>query len=135
MIRTAPLCRDECEDEYVDIAMFTLKHETTIDTLHRYQRNFLVHSFLYYKLDESIITDEEYNQRCNIMNDIMDSNPNLAKISIYYKLCEPCKQTGSGFYLIEYPTEIVSRAFHLLYQIKKPNVSFSQFISRWGYVI
>ena len=41
-----------------------------------------------------------------------------------------------GYYIVkEYPPETVTRAFHLVYQVKKPNVSFSQFVSTWGYRI
>lgn len=119
----------------MDIKKLTLKHETLIDTLHRYQRNFLVHSFLYYKLNETIIPDEEYDKRCSIMNNLIESYPELAKISFYYELCEPCGRTGSGYYIIEYPTEIITRAFHLLYQVKKQSEDFSRFVSRWGYQI
>lgn len=117
----------------MEIKKSALKHETPIETLHRYQRNFLVHSFLYYKIDETIILDEEYDKRCSIMNNIMESDPDLAKISSYYELCEPCGRTGSGYYIKEYPPEIITRAFHLLYQVKKPNEDFSRFVSRWGY--
>ncbi|NHM33980.1 DNA ligase LigA-related protein [Neobacillus terrae] len=112
-----------------------LKNVTLLNTLHRYQRNFLVHSFLYYKLNETIIPDEEYDKRCNIMNNIIESCPDFAKTSSYYDLCKPCGETGSGYYIKEYPTEIITRAFHLLYQVKKPNEDFSQFVLRWGYRI
>ncbi|WP_409271661.1 DNA ligase LigA-related protein [Neobacillus sp. SCS-31] len=119
----------------MDISTVTIKHETPIETLHRYQRSFLIHSFLYYKLDESIISDKDYDKRCSVMNGIMQSYPDLAEISDYYELCKPCAETGSGYYIMNYPPETIERAFQLLFRIKKPNVSYSEFVSKWGYQV
>lgn len=107
--------------------------ETPIETLYRYQRNFLVHSFLYYRLNENIISDEEYDRRCKKLIDIMYRFPELTSNSPYYTLCEPVKEIGSGYYITEYPPQIISRAFHLLYNIKKPDIDFSKFVEGWGY--
>ncbi|WP_404809816.1 DNA ligase LigA-related protein [Mesobacillus jeotgali] len=117
----------------MDIHKFILRHETPLNTLHRYQRNFLVHSFLYYKLNETIISDDQYDERCKIMNNIIENCSELAKSSSYYELCKTCGKTGSGYYIKEYPIEIITRAFHLLYQVKKPNEDFPRFVLRWGY--
>lgn len=102
----------------------------------RYQRQFLVHSFLYYKLDETILDDATYDQRCKKMIQLMGEEHTPTK---YHDLCLPCGDTGSGYYIKRYPPEIESTALHVLYNIKKENSkfreTFSHFISRWGYGI
>ena len=72
-------------------------------------RQYLVHSFLYYRLDESIISDRHYE-----------------KINLY--------DDASGFSVRKYPAEIISTAMHLLYQrsyIK--SMTFDTYLARFGY--
>lgn len=115
------------------IEQYAMDFETPKETLRRYQRSFLVHSFLYYRLDESIIADHDYDKRCHIMNEIMGAYPKLAEASEYYELCVPCGKAGSGFYIQNYPLNIITTALHLLHKAKNPPEPFSTFISRWGY--
>lgn len=103
-----------------------------MEELLRKQRQFLIHSFIYYKLNEDIISDIEYDIICKRMNDLMKNNLK-AKQSPYHKICLPCGDTGSGYYIQNYPEEIITRSLHLLYQYKKPNEEFGQFVGRWGY--
>ena len=98
-------------------------------------RQYLVHSFLYYKLDESIISDRNYDQICaevaKLISDYSDNNSlpfnDLLKSSL--------TENASGFAIIEYPPEIVSTALHLLYQTSYvDSMSFETFLSRLGYI-
>ena len=102
-----------------------------LDTLHRFQRKFLLHSFIYYELNDNIIPDYQYDSICETMNTLMKWQG--SKESQYYKLCLPCGNTGSGFYIENYPEHIVSRALHILYQHKNPLENFEEFVGRWGY--
>lgn len=99
----------------------------------RYQRQFLVHSFLYYKIDETIWDDTTYDQCCKKMIALMGEDHVRTK---YHELCLPCGDTGSGYYIRKYPPEIESTALHILYNIKKENPkykeTFSHFLSRYG---
>ncbi|BCO16350.1 hypothetical protein_gp297 [Bacillus phage vB_BceM_WH1] len=101
-----------------------------------FQKRFLVHSFLYYKLDDSIISDSDYDILCKKMIDAMNR---VEKPTPYDDLCRPCGDTGSGFYIKEYPPEIVTSALRVLYKHKQQDPhftqSFSAFISKWGYEI
>ncbi|MEL0342575.1 MAG: hypothetical protein VXC58_09140 [Deltaproteobacteria bacterium] len=38
-------------------------------------RQFLVHSYLYYKLDESIISDTEYDRICMELRELLKKHP------------------------------------------------------------
>lgn len=117
------------------------RRDTVIDTegfgiKRMRQKQFLVHSFLYYKLDESIINDTDYDILCKNMIKSMERNK---QDTGYDALCEPCGTTGSGFYIKEYPPEIITSAFRVLYFHKKKYYGYtgtlSDLISKWNYQI
>lgn len=103
----------------------------TLEELNRYQRQFLVHSFLYYKCDESIIPDPVYDAWCKRLVEAMQSD--IAPQSDFYELCKGLDSSGSGYYIKDYPPQIVTTSLRLLYHHKNPNEDFNQFIGRWGY--
>ena len=96
-------------------------------------RQFLVHSFLYYQLNESIIGDEKYDQLCvSLKKEAEGQNDYL-----YQDLIEPTLgDEGSGFAIPTkaYPPKIISSALHLLYQDQyKDKVSLNDFLKSYGY--
>ena len=97
-------------------------------------RQYLVHSFLYYQLDESIISDRQYDHICaDVVKFIAD---NLVKNSLaFYDLVKSSlTENASGFSISKYPPEIVSAALHLLYQTSYiDSMSFETFLARFGY--
>ena len=96
-------------------------------------RRFLVHSFLYYQLDESIIGDHNYDQICVQLKEAVKGQDKYLHQNIIEK---SLGAEGSGFSIRkkEYPPEIVSTAFHLLYQDKFSEAkSFREFLSSYGY--
>jgi len=99
--------------------------------LERKIRQFLVHSFLYYQLDESIIGDHEYDM---LVNEIMDLIKNQNDY-IYKSIIEnSLGAEGSGFSIRKYPQEIISTSLHLLYQQKyKQTKTFEMFLKSYGY--
>ena len=96
-------------------------------------RQFLVHSFLYYKLDESIISDTDYDSLCVELKGLIKDKFNF----IYEELIQSSMgKESSGFSIRNYPSEIISTSFHLLYQEKhKTNKSFDAFVRTYGYNI
>ena len=97
-------------------------------------RQFLVHSFLYYQLDESIISDNKYDQICADVAKLISDN--LNKKSLPYKdlVKSSLNENASGYSIIKYPPEIVSAALHLLYQSNYvDSMSFETFLERFGY--
>ena len=101
------------------------------ELLNRIIHQFLVHSFLYYKLDTSIISDEFYDKICFDLVELKKNDE--YKKHRYSSYIEGLDASGSGFYLSKYPPNIISTAFHLLYNNLKPNETFPQFVARWGY--
>jgi hypothetical protein len=96
-------------------------------------RQFLVHSFLYYRLDESVIPDQQYDELCRELRDLLQEQPSSEDLP-YRELLESARSSeGSGFAIRNYPPEIVSTALHLLYQDRYRTLSFPDFLARFGY--
>ena len=96
---------------------------------------FLLHSYLYYVLDESILSDQEYDFLCKSLSEMIKRHPN-ANVP-YIDIAKEVESSGSGFYIQEYPSAIVTSAFRTLWTHKKNqnpefNEDFEHFIGRWG---
>ncbi len=97
-------------------------------------RQYLVHSFLYYKLDESIISDQHYDQICDDTAKLISNNSNKKLLPFHDLLKSNLNENASGYSINNYPPEIVSAAIHLLYQANYANsMSFETFLERFGY--
>ena len=103
--------------------------------LERKIRQFLVHSFLYYQLDESIIGDHEYDMLVTEIKDIIKNQEENQDDYIYKSIIEnSLGAEGSGFSIRKYPQEIISTSLHLLYQQKyKQAKTFEMFYKSYGY--
>jgi len=92
-----------------------------------------VHSFLYYKVDESILEDTEYDLLVTDLRKLIKGQ----KEYIYKEIIEDSLGAeGSAFSIRKYPPEIVSTAFHLLYNERyKEAKSLTDFLKTYGYGI
>lgn len=66
---------------------------------------YLVHSYLYYKLDSSVISDTEYDALCKKLLDTDEYHPLIDREAL---------AAGSGYSISEYPPEIIEEAERLL---------------------
>ena len=99
-------------------------------------RQYLVHSFLYYQLDESIISDLNYDQICADLAYLILDNSDKNSIPFHDLVKSSLTENASGFSISKYPPEIVSAALHLLYQTSYiDSMSFETFLARIGYRI
>ncbi|MDZ4632260.1 hypothetical protein ORN01_25220 [Bacillus cereus] len=84
-----------------------------LEWMNRRQRQILVHSFLYYQLNENIISDSEFDRWSKELYEAMKENPEIAKQSVYYK--DFLEFDGSSGYDLPYANpEIQSTGFKLL---------------------
>ena len=98
-------------------------------------RQYLVHSFLYYQLGESIISDMQYDQICVEVETYLRTNSNSNPLPYHDIITKSLAEDASGFSIRKYPEEIVSTALHLLYQhnYRRKSMTFDAFLSRLGY--
>ena len=98
----------------------------------RLGRQFLVHSFLYYRLGENLISDETFDQLAGELLALHDAHPEV-ELPHAAALKPALGDEASGFGIRGYPEAIVTDAFKLLYAETMPGVEFSEFVERRGY--
>ena len=104
------------------------------ETLNRLIRQFLVHSYLYYRLDESLISDQQYDELAKKLRKSLTSRDTDANLAYKEHLGSISISEASGYSIRQYTLEIISTALHLLYQNRFKNLmSFSTFLARYGY--
>ena len=97
-------------------------------------RQYLVHSFLYYQLDESIISDMNYDQICADVTKLISDNSDKNSLPFHDLVIYSLTENASGYSINKYPPEIVSAALHLLYQANYvDSMPFRTFLGRFGY--
>ena len=98
-------------------------------------RQFLIHSFLYYHLGDSVISDTQYDRICQELAELLKEHPGLEVP--YRELTEQTLGTeASGYTIRKFPPPIVSSALHLLYQARyRAHRPLPEFLSRQGYRI
>ena len=102
--------------------------------LRRRARQFLVHSFLYYRLGESVLGDEAFDRIAEELRRLHSRHPEV-ELPFADVLAPALGPEGSGFAIRSYPPEIVSAAFKLLYAVARPEVDFHEFVERRGYTV
>ena len=97
-------------------------------------RQYLVHSFLYYKLNESIISDKDFDLICKEILDFLESSTDEYFLPYRDLLTSSISNDASGFTIRKFPAEIISSAMHLLYQRNyKESIPFDSFLARFGF--
>lgn len=104
------------------------------ERLGRLARQFLVHSFLYYRLGESVISDAAFDRIAGELRRLRAEHPDadLPHAAVLEPALGP---EGSGFAIRSYPPEIITAAFKVLYASESPDVAFPEFVERRGYTV
>lgn len=92
------------------------KTDEVLELFNRRQRQILVHSFLYYEQDKSVIEDHLYDSWCTELADLIQSNYEEFKRSQYYEAFIGF-DGSSGFDLPYRSPDIVTAAHRLLNSI------------------
>lgn len=96
----------------------------------------LVHSFLYYKLDESIISDDLYDKLAKLVADNLD---NVTPDFPCPELLEGLGAEGSMFHIKNYPPYISEAGLRALHYHKTlhgmTTEPFHTFITRYGFSV
>ncbi|MDH4120478.1 MAG: hypothetical protein OEV94_02080 [Deltaproteobacteria bacterium] len=106
--------------------------EDDLARLNRLARQFLVHSFLYYRLGESVIADGEFDRLTEELRALRLEQPQAPMV--YAKVVDGALgPEASGYAIRDYPPPVITAAFKLLYEQLSPPVPFQEFVERMGY--
>ena len=108
---------------------------TSTDEIEKFRhlaRKFLVHSFLYYQCNESLIEDHEYDHICLQLQHVLSHVANQS-IPEQTLIQNTLGKEGSGFSIRKYPDDIITVATALLYQQRySDKMDFPTFVKRQG---
>ena len=94
--------------------------QTYIDYL---QRCVIVHSYIYYELDNNVLTDKEYDTMARELSRLREEHPDLWKNSYYYKQFGDDYNGATGFNLYheldDRQKEIIRYIAHVIITEKK----------------
>ena len=85
-------------------------------------KEYLIHCYLYYKKDSSIISDTDFDKLCRRLFQAFDAGDETLRYSSYRKYVSiPDLHAGTGYSIKSYPKEIVDEAETRLadYQARK----------------
>lgn len=109
-----------------------MSYEQTIEEkVNQRIQQFLVHSFIYYELNENVTADYNYDRICKELYEFKEQG--LVSDHKYESLVEGLDKSGSGFYIREYPKPIITTALRLLHFCKYDKENWSLFLGRFGY--
>ena len=91
--------------------MWVNKNWSTVDKLNRLERLVLLHSIIYYELNESVISDADFNKLARL----------LARKLEHYQGTKTLKKTMYGYAFTDFDG---STGFDLLYKLKKKDKEY-----------
>jgi hypothetical protein len=98
------------------IEELTLQEEFVIfELIHRRTKQLIVHSYLYYHLNESVILDSTFDLWCKELCELKEKYSDIAAQTPYWKIGQKFDATGSGFFITQYPNELMLQANILVY--------------------
>ena len=90
---------------------------STVDKLNRLERMVLLHSIIYYDMNESVITDDYYNKLARL----------LAKKVVRYKGTKTFEKTMYSYVFEDYTDG--STGFDLIYKLKKKDFEYLKILA------
>lgn len=72
----------------------------------------LIHSYIYYELDDSVISDYEYDKKCKQLAELQEQYPKLAEESSWHEFFHDF-DGSTGFHLPKNSPYIIKRAEEL----------------------
>jgi len=104
----------------------------TLALLRRRALQYLVHCFLYYRLNESLLADGEFDAIAEDLRRLRQQYPeaDMPHAQVVDAVLGP---EVSGFQIRDYPPSVISTAFKLLYFESGQGMEFSEFVERRGY--
>ena len=104
---------------------------TLQDRINFLQRYIIVHSYIYYELDNNIISDREYDAKSKELVSYKNNYPDLWKNSEYFKQFGADYTGATGFNLYhelnEYQKDIIKSIINCIFNSNKTNKKIINF--------
>jgi len=81
-----------------------------LELITRRTKQLIVHSYLYYRLNESKIPDSTFDHWCDELVKLQAKYPEIAKKNPYWDIGQKFDESGSGFFITQYPTALMMDA-------------------------
>jgi len=91
-----------------------LTHDEIKELINRRRRQILIHSCIYYRLNSSIWTDSQYDQKARELQKLQEQYPDIAAECDFHDAFKDFTETTSGFKLPIHDPLIVLKAQRLL---------------------
>lgn len=79
------------------------------ELINRYRRQILLFSFIYYRMNDSIISDAEYDRRAKKLMELQRQYPDIAEECVFAEAFRDFSETTSGFNLPLHDPWVISR--------------------------
>ncbi len=110
---TRPLTdRDEKLMEILDTDIYRIQSEAIKAKIEQRRRQIMVHSYIYYEMDDSVVSDEQWSQWAKELIWLTQEFPDIAKECVYNKEFDGFE--GSTGFDFNYPENIKNRAAKLI---------------------
>lgn len=110
-------------------------NQTIKERILQRRHQYLIHSYLYYEMDFSIISDDKFKSFCDELIELQIHHPVLCESIPYHDICNRLDSayTSPTIYdpQFEYPNNIISRAVHSY--ARNQNIRFSEAASQFGF--
>lgn len=91
-----------------------MAHEEIRELINRRRRQILVHSCLYYRLNSTLWSDHQYDEKTRELQKLQEQYPKIASECIYADAFKDFTETTSGFNLPIHDPDVVRKAQRLL---------------------
>ena len=88
------------------------------ELINRRTKQLIVHSYLYYRLNESKIPDTTFDAWCKELVTLISHHPGIASKTKYWDIGRKFDATGSGYFIVDYPPELTMDAEILAHGFK-----------------
>lgn len=84
------------------------------ELINRRRRQILIHSFIYYRMNSSVVSDAQYDQWARELAELQAKYPEIARDCVYAKYFEDFSESVTGFNLPLHLPEVVSTGLQLM---------------------
>ena|SRR5690606_14880802 len=91
-----------------------MAHEEIRELINRRRRQILVHSCLYYRLNSTLWSDHQYDEKARELQKLQEQYPKIASECDFHDVFKDFTETTSGFNLPIHDPDVVRKAQRLL---------------------